>query len=82
MNVYILVKTYSTGVSVNRNIFSSKKKAQEELEYILETEEKHGWKVTRNFMLGRYPVNAMFHKIEKGDPSNTVLYHYEKHEVM
>lgn len=38
MNVYILVKTYSNGVSVNRDVFSSKKKAQAELEYILETE--------------------------------------------
>lgn len=82
MNVYILVQTYSTGVSNNRNIFSSKAKAIAELDYILDTEEKHGWEVNRNWMLGRYPVNAMFHRIRKGDDSNTTLYHIEKHEVV
>lgn len=80
MNVYILVQTYYTGVSGNRNVFSSHKKAKAELDYILDTEEKHDWKVTRNWML-TYEGN-MTHKIEKGAQHNTMLYHIEKHEVI
>ena len=82
MYVYIVVQTYSTGVSNNKEVFSSAKKAQEHIDWILETEEKHGWKVERNWMLGQYPVEAVFHRISKGDQSNTTLYHYEKHEVI
>lgn len=80
MNVYILVQTYSNGVSNNRNTFSSMKKAQKELDYILDTEEKHGWTVSRNYLMTHrgYMVN----KIEKGEARNTMMYHIEKHEVM
>lgn len=80
MNVYVLVQTYSNGVSGNRNIFSSKKKAQKELDYLLDTEEDHGWTVTRNWMLTN--KGHMVHKIAKGDQRNDTLYHIEKHEVI
>lgn len=78
--VYPVIRTYSTGTSYVEIVFSSSKKASDHIERILQEEEKHGWSISRGWSHTHrdfYPI----HRMEKGDPRNAEMYHFEKHEV-
>lgn len=49
MYVYILLKEYYNNVAVVADVFSSKKKAEDQLDWLCKSAERDGWTVTNNY---------------------------------
>lgn len=47
MYVYVLVKEYSNNVAIVEQVFSSKKKADDHLKWLISMNHKDGWTISR-----------------------------------
>ena len=84
MYVYVIVRTYHTGVSNIYEVFSSEQKAGLRIEEILFSAYTEGWDVDREWLA---PTTFPIHRsrtgiIRYGAPHNTEMFHYEKREVI
>lgn len=79
MKIHIVFETFHTGRAVVYGVYSSKEKAKNAVNFLVESCVKEGWKYdgVLNLYTGHFEHRLSFSELDK----NTVIYTIETHEV-
>lgn len=69
MYVYVLVKEYYNNVAIVEQVFSSKKKADDHLNWLISINRKEGWNITHGETHYIHKNGNKVHFVEFGAPS-------------